>query len=85
MFWTDFALPAGTENFTSSRSPASPIRRGPLSCVWIETGNSSRPLACVWIDHEMRIAGNDASRDGETEPAPVCRICSHPECRLARV
>lgn len=23
--------------------------RAPLSCVWIETGNPSRPLACKWI------------------------------------
>ncbi len=32
------------------------VRRSPLSCVWIDTGNPQQPLACVWIDDEMRFA-----------------------------
>jgi hypothetical protein len=30
------------------------LRRNPLYCVWIETGNPARPLDCVWIDPELR-------------------------------
>jgi hypothetical protein len=30
------------------------IRRGPLACAWIETGNPRQPLVCVWTDEEMR-------------------------------
>ena len=30
------------------------LGRHPLYCVWLETGNPSRPLACVWIDPELR-------------------------------
>lgn len=30
------------------------LNRQPLYCVWIKTGNPSRPLACVWIDPQLR-------------------------------
>jgi hypothetical protein len=30
------------------------LGRQPLYCVWIKTGNPSRPLACVWIDPQFR-------------------------------
>jgi hypothetical protein len=31
------------------------LGRHPLYCVWITTGNPSRPLACVWIDPDCAI------------------------------
>lgn len=30
------------------------LRRGKLSRVWIESGNSKKPLVAVWIDEAMR-------------------------------
>jgi hypothetical protein len=29
------------------------LKRNPLYCVWIKTGNPRHPLACVWIDPEL--------------------------------
>src|ERR1700693_3942113 len=37
---------------TNNFIPALP--RHALYCVWITTGDSSRPLECVWIDPEFR-------------------------------
>jgi hypothetical protein len=30
------------------------LRRNPLYCIWIETGNPAHPLDRVWIDPELR-------------------------------
>jgi hypothetical protein len=30
------------------------LRRSPLYCIWIETGNPAHPLDRVWIDPELR-------------------------------
>jgi len=37
-----------TNTFIPTLSPQ------PLYCVWIKTGNPSRPLECVWIDPQLR-------------------------------
>lgn len=49
----------------------SALRRGPLSCVWIETGNPKQPLVRVWIDEEMRLFPNDEQTCAE-ETVPLC-------------
>src|ERR1700680_1576071 len=37
-----------TNTFIPTLSPQ------PLYCVWVKTGNPSRPLECVWIDPQLR-------------------------------
>ncbi len=44
-----------------------PVRRtGPLSCVWIKTGNPAQPLACRWIPREE--PGGNLTPTEVTEP-----------------
>ena len=43
-------------------------RRGPLSCVWIETGNPQQPLAQVWIDRQVRIASGSSGNQETAQP-----------------
>jgi hypothetical protein len=45
------------------------LGRQPLYCVWIKTGNPSRPLACVWIDPLLR--GFQLSDAERKIPSPV--------------
>jgi hypothetical protein len=59
MIRTNFALSEGSRSHKSSRAAEPNVRRGPLTCVWIPTGNPRQPLACVWTDR----------RETETEPA----------------
>ena len=52
------------------------LGRHPLYCVWIATGNPSRPLACVWIDPELRTfqvpdTGRTAAAREESFPEKV--------------
>jgi hypothetical protein len=63
MIRTTFALSVGSRSLAASRAPERNPRRGPLSCVWIPTGNPRQPLACVWMDR----------RESETAPAGQSR------------
>ena len=36
-------------NFTFLFSAFAVENRGPLTCVWVETGNPRQPLACRWV------------------------------------
>ena len=53
-----------TNTFIPTLSPQ------PLYCVWIKTGNPSRPLECVWID----------PNSGAISP-----IAGTTQCRLQRI
>src|SRR3984957_5082149 len=58
------------------------LRRNPLFCVWIETGNPAHPLDRVWIDPELRsfvdvkITPTRATND---EPEPEASAGPFPE------
>jgi hypothetical protein len=58
MIRTNFALSVGSRSLRTTRVVKQKPRRGPLTCVWIPTGNPRQPLACVWTATE-------------TEPAPA--------------
>jgi hypothetical protein len=53
----------GSSSLAVSRTPERNPRRGPLSCVWIPTGNPRQPLVRVWVDR----------RDVDPAPAALNR------------
>jgi hypothetical protein len=53
MIRTNFALSVGSRFTTTTRAAEQNARRGPLSRVWIATGNPRQPLACVWMETEI--------------------------------
>lgn len=67
MIRTNFALSVGSQSPRTSRPAQQKLRRGPLSCVWIPTGNPRQPLVCVWTDR----------RESKTEPAPASHTRGH--------
>jgi hypothetical protein len=62
MIRTNFALSVGSRSHQSSRAAERNVRRGPLNCVWIPTGNPRQPLACVWTEAENEPAPTGPSR-----------------------
>jgi hypothetical protein len=52
-------------NFVFHFSAFAVENRGPLTCVWVETGNPRQPLACRWV------AGPAEPVHLQSEQAPV--------------
>jgi hypothetical protein len=75
MIRTNFALSVGSRSRQPGRAAEQNPRRGPLSCMWIPTGNPRQPLVCVWTDR----------RAVETEPAPAGKSRPHRGLFLVRV
>jgi hypothetical protein len=79
MIWTNFAPAVVSIERVSGSVQKSGIRRGQLSCVWIETGNPRQPLARIWIDDELPVALEEV----EEEPQPY-RLCARMHSRSSQ-
>jgi hypothetical protein len=61
MIRTNFALSSNSQSLKINGTGRENLRRGPLTCVWITTGDPRQPLVCVWRDRS----------DTGIEPAPA--------------